>query len=166
MMFTSRSLFVLSTLLLAAPWLAAQSQKKYDGPRPPKPDVPYLLHARHLVETDVTEAKEEKLKNDLRYTLPGTAKARTPMMEPIFLMQSDKLVPEKLTCYRMEVKNGQRELTISAKAKRDSSGRPRRLTVTLLGDKLFKIELAEALDNGEYVLTPEGSNQSFAFSVY
>lgn len=144
----------------------AQAPKKYDGPRPPKADVPYLLHARNLVETDIGEAKEEKIKNDLRYTLPGTtAKARTPLMEPMFLLQTEKLIPEKITCYKMEVKNGLRELIIPTKPKRDAA-RPRRLTVTQVADKLFKIELTEALDNGEYVLTPEGSNQSFGFSVY
>ena len=159
--------FALASTLLVALVAPAQSQKKYDGPRPAKSDVPYLLHARSLVELEASDAKEEKQKNDSRYTLPGaSAKARTPLMEPIFLLQADKLIPEKLACYKLDVKNGQRELMISARPKRNDPARPRRLTVTQVGDKLFRIEVAEALDNGEYVLTPEGSNQSFSFSIY
>jgi hypothetical protein len=165
-MFTRLPLFL---LLAAAPALFAQAQakQKYDGPKPAKADVPYLLHARNLVELDQGEAREEKVKDVTRYTLPGaTAKARTPLMEPIFLLQADKLVPEKLTCYRMQPsKAGQRELNLPAKPKKDSA-RPLRMTVTQAADRLFRIELSETLDNGEYVLTPEGSNQVFAFTVY
>ena len=38
--------------VMAAALLLGQTGKKaYDGPRPPKADVPYLMHARNLVET-------------------------------------------------------------------------------------------------------------------
>ena len=159
-----RSLLI-ATLAMAT--LPAQSRQKYDGPRPPKADVPYLLHARNLVELDTGEAREDKVKDNLRYSLSGsTAKARTPMMEPIFLLKSDKLAPEKLTCYRMEAtKAGQREMAIPSRPKKDST-RPRRMTVTQVADGLYRLELSETLENGEYVLTPEGSNQVFAFAVY
>lgn len=158
---------VLTAGLLLAIGLSAQAKQKYDGPRPPKSDVPYLLHARNLVELDTAEAREEKLKDGTRYSLGGgTAKARTPLMEPIFLLQADKLVPEKLTCYKMDLsKAGQREMLIPFKPKKDSP-RPRRMTVTQVADRLFRVELSESLENGEYVLTPEGSNQVFAFTVY
>src|SRR5262249_4958493 len=54
--------------------------QKYSGPRPTKTDVPYLLHADNLVETEVTEAKEEKRKDDLAYIVPGAnSSARTPL---------------------------------------------------------------------------------------
>ena len=33
--------------------------QKYDGPRPPKKDVVYLLHASNLVATEVQEAQQE-----------------------------------------------------------------------------------------------------------
>jgi hypothetical protein len=163
-MFLNRLLIAGLLLGLA---LSAQPRQKYDGPKPPKADVPYLLHARNLVELDTGEAREEKIKDTTRYSLAGgTAKARTPLMEPIFLLQADKLIPEKLTCYKMELsKAGQREMSIPLKPKKDSP-RPRRMSVTQVADRLFRIELSETLDNGEYVLTPEGSNQVFAFTVY
>ena len=43
------------------------------------------------------------MKDNVRYTLPGaSAKARTPLMEPIFLLKADKLIPEKISCWRMK----------------------------------------------------------------
>ena len=39
---------------LAACWAA--SAQKYDGPRPPKADIPYLKHASELVATEASEA--------------------------------------------------------------------------------------------------------------
>ena len=33
-------------------------------------------------------------------------------------------------------------------------------------DKLYKIEVSDSLEPGEYTLTPEGSNQVFCFQVY
>jgi hypothetical protein len=33
------------------------SAQKYDGPRPPKPDLPYLKHASNLVPTEAGEAQ-------------------------------------------------------------------------------------------------------------
>ena len=44
--------------------LALMAADKYDGPRPPKPDIPYLLHANHLVETEICEAREQGGKKD------------------------------------------------------------------------------------------------------
>ena len=43
-------------LLCALPLLA----QKYSCPRPPKPDLPYLVHADNLVETESAEAKPEE----------------------------------------------------------------------------------------------------------
>jgi hypothetical protein len=50
---------------------AGLAQKKYSGPRPPKPDVPFLLHADNLVPTEVLEANEEKRKNENCRLYPG-----------------------------------------------------------------------------------------------
>ena len=49
---------------------------------------------------------------------------------------------------------------------RRASARPRRLNVTPLGGDLYKIEVDESLENGEYGLTPEDSNQVFCFQVF
>ena len=80
---------------------------------------------------------------------------RTPLAEPVFLFQSDKLAPDSLGLFRLEVKGGSRQVVLSKK-KRDSH--PLRLTVTRLADRLYRIEVNEGLGlgNGEYSLSPEG----------
>lgn len=140
--------------------------QKYTGPRPPKPDLPYLLHASNLVATEPGEAKEEKRKDDTVYAVAGVSSAaKTPLAEPIFLIQAQKLVPEKLQLYKLEVKNGRREILFPAKKRKDGP-RPLYMSVTRLGEGIFRLEANETLENGEYSLTPDGSNQVFCFQVY
>jgi len=156
---------LLRTSLLAFLFLSGLAAQKYSGPRPAKPDVPYLVHADTLVETQVTEAKEEKRKQDIAYVVPGASStAKTPLAGPAFIFQSEQIQADKLQLYRFDVKNGSREVLISHKGK--SSARPLRLYVNPLDGGLFKIEVDEHLDNGEYGLTPDGSNQVFCFQVY
>jgi hypothetical protein len=149
---------------------ALLAQDKYSGPRPPKPDVPYLLHAGSLVETEVGEAKEESRKDWQAYVLGSAASpARTPVAEPVFLLKSEKLAPEKLQLYRIEVKNNRREIAFPTNPKRQKDGpRPIRLSVTRLEPGLFRLEVNHGmgLENGQYGLTPEGSNQVFCFEEY
>ncbi len=145
--------------------LGVIAAQKYSGPRPPKPDAPYLIHADNLVSTEVAEAKEEKRKDDVAYIVDGAASSvKTPLSGPRLLFQADKLAADKLQLYRFDVKNGHREVFFSKKGK--GSARPRRLEVTSLGDGLFRVDVNESLENGEYGLTPEGSNQVFCFQVY
>lgn len=154
-------------VLLAACAALVPAQEKYKGPRPPKPDIPYLVHADNLIETEVTQAREEKRKEAVAYIVEGAASpARTPVAEPFFLLEADQLAPEKFELYRMTVKDGRREVVISPKPK--ESARPLRLSVTRLDERLFRIEVNEGLglENGEYSLTPQGSNQVFCFSEY
>ena len=87
------------------------------------------------------------------------------MAEPIFVMESNKLMADRLQLYKMDVKNGKREVFIPFKPKRDGP-RALRLTVTKLTGNLFRLEAAESLDPGEYSLSPENSNQVFCFQVY
>ncbi len=150
----------LLTCLLAA-WLPAQ---KYTGPRPPKPDVPFLQHADTLVPTEAGAAKEEKIKDDIKYVVAGAASAaKTPLSSPIFLFVSEKGTPEQLRLYKFEVKNGQREIMFSRKKK---GPLPIRITATrLTSDGLFKIEVDDSLAPGEYSLSPDGTNLVFCFSV-
>ncbi|HLJ17212.1 MAG TPA: hypothetical protein VKV15_22145 [Bryobacteraceae bacterium] len=149
-------------LALASSVCAAE---KYNGPRPPKQDVPYLVHADNLIETEVSQASPESRKHDTTYVISGTnSPARTPLAEPIFLIDANTIVPERLEMYRMEVKNGRREITLSGG--RHGSGKPIHITVTPLGDHLYRVEAAEMLEDGEYVLTPNGSNQVFCFEIY
>ena len=150
-------------VLLAFPGTAAE---KYSGPRPPQPDVPYLLHADNLVSTEAANATEEKRKDGTAYAIAGagTSTARTPMAEPIFIFESKTISPEKLGLYRLDVKNGRREVFFPTKAKRGQ--RPLLLSVKRLSDNLYRIEASQFLENGQYSLSPDGSNQVFCFEVY
>ncbi|WP_321478038.1 hypothetical protein [uncultured Paludibaculum sp.] len=158
-------------LLAALVMLAAvlPAQKKYTGPRPAKPDVPFLVHASRLVETESNTATESQSKDGTVYTIPGaTSPARTPVPEPIMVFQSDKINPDRLTLYRMDVKGGSRTLLIPQAGKRGKKddARPLFLMVTPLAPSLFKVEVNEVLPDGEYCLSPEGSNQVFCFTSY
>src|SRR5947208_16666287 len=83
------------------------SAQKYTGPRPSKPDLPYLKHAETLVPTEASEAKEEKgKKDDLTYVIAGASSSETtPLASPILLMDSQKLSAAKLEPHTLEVKN-------------------------------------------------------------
>jgi len=149
-------------LLGAAVMAIAQ---KYDGPRPPKPDLPYLKHASELVPTEVSEAREEKGKKDeITYAIPGAASsARTPLASPIFLLQCDKLNAQALQLFKLEPRNGRREINTSPK----KPMKPIRVEVTRLeSTRLYRIEVTDSLEPGEYSFSPDGSNQVFCFQVY
>jgi hypothetical protein len=145
--------------------VAAMGADDYTGPRPPKPDVLYLVHASNLIPTEVTEAQQESKKDDSTFSVAGTASSvRTPVAEPIFLLRSEKIKPDSLELYRFEVKNGRRQLTLSRKRKEGSG--PFHLSITKLDKDLYRVEADEALENGEYSLSPNGSNAVFCFQVY
>jgi hypothetical protein len=157
---------LLRWLILFLLGAAAGSAQKYTGPRPPKPDVVYLVHADNLVPLEVAEAKQESKKDEVTYTVAGASSpARTPLAEPIFLMQSDKIQADHLELYRMEVKNGRREVSVS-KARRRGGPRPLRLSVSKLDGNLYRVVASEVLENGEYSLSPNDSNAVFCFEVY
>ena len=153
-----------AVLLLLAAACAAWGQK-YTGPRPAKPDLPYLKHAENLIPTEAGEAKEEKGKKDeITYVIAGAAStAKTPLASPIFLYQQDKSSPEVLQLFKLESRNGRRELTVSPKR----PGKPIRVTLTkLTSDGLYRIEVDESLEAGEYSLSPSDSNKVFCFQVF
>lgn len=148
-------------LMLAAAFAAAA--QKYDGPKPPKPDLPYLKHADNLVATEAVSAAQSDKKDETIYTIEGAnSSARTPLAEPIFLLEADKLVPEHIQLVRLESKNGHRELTVSKKKPIHAL----RLNVTHITGKLYRLEADEELEPGEYSLSPSDSNQAFCFQVY
>jgi hypothetical protein len=152
-----------SIILLLAGVAFAQ---KYDGPRPPKKDVIYLLHADNLVPTEMGDATPEGKKNDPVYTFPGASSpARTPLAEPIFILDSDKITPESVELYKMDVKSGHREVKVSGGSRR-SGTKALRLSVTKLDRGLYKMEAAETLDPGQYALSPSSGNHVFCFEVY
>jgi len=139
--------------------------QKYTGPQPEKSDLPYLVHADNLVATEAGEAKNENRKNEVVAVLDGpTCQAATPLASPIFLIRTDQLTPEALQIFKMESKNGKREVVLSRKNK--PVARPVMTAVNRVGDNLYKIEVDQQLGNGEYVVTPSGSDRVFCFRVY
>ena len=90
---------------------------------------------------------------------------RTPLAEPIFILLSEEISPEQLQLYSMKVVKGHRE-TAFPKNRKKRGPRPRHLLLKKLDENLFWIEANEYLDNGEYCLTPEGSNKVFCFQIY
>jgi hypothetical protein len=147
---------------------AALAAQKYDGPRPDKVDMPYLKHASTLIPLDRDEAKEDKRKEGQAYITPGaSAKARTPLAEPILLFDSKSIAPERLSLYRMEAKGGSREVFFfDNPKKRGNSSKVLRLSVTRLTGSLYKLEPTDPLPNGEYAISPADSNVVFTFTIY
>jgi hypothetical protein len=153
---------------LSLPLLAlAAFAQQYSGPRPPKPDIPYLVHADNLLQTEVGEAKEEKGKGAmLSFVIKGAnSSAKTPLASPIFLLRTDKLDADKLQLFRLDSNKGKRAVLYSKRGRR--TAQTYILNVTPVGkDNLFRIEVDQSLTPGEYALTPEGSNQVFCFAVF
>ena len=150
-------------LLLAV--FCAFAQPKYNGPKPEKPDLPYLVHADSLVPTEALEAREQKGKKDqITYIVAGAAStAKTPLASPIFLVQTQDLEAGKLQLYKLEVKSGQREISFSKKKQPASII----VNATQVGSGgLYRVEVEQTLQPGEYALTPEGSNKVFCFAVF
>jgi hypothetical protein len=148
-------------LLLMA---AAASAQKYDGPPPPRADVPYIKQATNLIATEVAQAKEDKRSTETAYIVDGAnSTAKTPLSLPVFILKTSKVAPEKLILYKLESKDGHREVVLSTKNPPDAF----HMEVSRLpGENLYKIEVADTLDTGEYILRQEGSAQVFCFQVY
>jgi hypothetical protein len=154
----------LAAALLSAAMLHGAS--KYSGPRPPKADILYLLHADNLLATETAVAKEETRKDaGVAIVAGASSPAKTPLMEPIFLLKSNQILPDKLAAYKFEVKNGNREVVVSHK-KQKNAAKPIHLVVTKVDEGLYRIEVDQPLENGEYTISPEGSNDTFNFQVY
>src|SRR5437660_393903 len=89
-------LFAALLCLIPAAWA-----QKYTGPRPAKTDVPYLMHASNLVQTEVQEAQQEGKKDSSTYTVPGASStAKTPLAEPILILATEKLTADSLELYK------------------------------------------------------------------
>ncbi len=144
--------------------LAAANAQKYAGQIPPKTDLPYIKHATNLIATEPVDAKEQKSGGEIVDTIEGAnSSSKTPLALPIFILKADKLNPASLQMYRLESKDGHRELTSSMK----KSAEPIHVQVTpLSGDNLYKLDVYNGLDPGEYALIVEGSARMFCFQVY
>ncbi|HUB32931.1 MAG TPA: hypothetical protein VMA31_07880 [Bryobacteraceae bacterium] len=146
---------------LAAP--AQQPPQQYDGPRPTKPDLPFLVQGNLVFATEALEARERKQKKDILFVIDGAASpARTHQASPFFLFEAERIVPETLGLYKLEVNGEQRQILFPGR----KPPKPVLVDVTRLEGNLFKIEVHETLAPGEYALSPEGSNAVFCFAVY
>jgi len=142
--------------------------QKYAGPVPEKADLPYLVQADNLIPTEAATAQEQKgkKKDETLYAIAGAASpAKTPLASPIFLLKAKDLVPEKLELYKLDVKNGRREILIRT-GKKSKSPESLRLDVKRVNDDLVRLEVGVSLANGEYSISPQGSNDVFCFSVF
>ena len=101
--------------------------EKYTGPTPPKPDIPYLVHASNLIETEVAQARQENHKDDSKFAITGAASsARTPLAEPVFLIDAQQISAQSFELYRLDVKGGNREVSVnSSRRRRTINGRAR-----------------------------------------
>jgi len=149
-------------LMLAAGTALVLCAQNSDIPKPPKPDVPYLRQADNLLPTEVAQAQEDKKKDESTYIIAGAASsAKTPLAMPIFIFQSDKIQPESLQLYKLDIKNGHREITMGR-----HGAEPIRMEVTHLSGNLYRLEVYNGLDPGEYSLSPNNSNVAFCFAVF
>jgi hypothetical protein len=163
---TRRALYSIPGLAMLLAGSAATAADRYDGPRPEKQDLLYLMHADNLIPTESVDARQEGKKDEPTYTIPGAnSTARTPLAEPIFLLRSDLVDPERLELYKLDVKNGHREVTV---AKRRRGGtKALHLTVTKLDGRLYRVEVDEPLDDGQYAISSSDSEtHAFCFEVY
>lgn len=156
----------LFAVLIATLLTPAFAEVDYRGPKPPKPDVPYLVHGDTLIETDQAEATQSEDKKRTVYTTPGIAAvARTPLAEPIFLIRPEKIKPEQLSLYRMTIEKGNREISFHAKPDKNDP-EPVPLLFETRKDGSVIIEANKYLENGEYCLSPSGANTVFCFQIY
>jgi hypothetical protein len=135
------------------------------GPKPDKKDVPYLVHANTLVQTEVAKSSAENSPEGARYTVPGeTSPARTPLALPIFLLDAVEIKPEKVRLIRRAAKSGHREVVLLKRPGPEDA--PILLTVTNLGGGVYRFETVNEIENGEYALNVTGANQFFCFTVF
>ena len=134
-------------------------------PKPPKPDIPFLLHANNLIETESSVAFEHSTKKNLFYGVANRSSGvNTPMARPEFVILTNRLSPYHLKLYGFESKLEHREILLRKKKKKIA--RPYFLSVDQLDETIFHIHVDDILENGEYCLTPDDSNKVFCFTVY
>lgn len=160
---TMRSTLVFAFAVFAISACSLEAAEKYTGPVPPKPDIPYLLHAANLVETEVANAQPGR-KNDTFVIEGASSPARTPLAEPIFIIDARNIQPDTFELYRLEVKGGKREVNLDGGGRHGSHAL--HLAVRSLGGHLYRVEADEALEDGEYALSPNGDNHAFCFEIY
>ena len=154
-------------LLAAQPLLAID---KYDGPRPRKKDVLYVVHADNLTGDGGGNGKPNLRISDVNHLFgPGAASASSHTTgRAHLLMAPDENHPGQLgVCIDSMSGTAGERFCITGKKRRLSLKQfSRHLSLRSLEHGLTRIEASEPLDPGEYSISPEGSNTAFCFSVY
>jgi hypothetical protein len=141
---------------------ATAQTPKYSGPVPPSSDLPFLKHASNLLPAEAVEVKEEKRKDETVYIVAGeSSSSKTPLGLPVFLLKTEKLNPLKLQMYRLQAADGHREISASGKKNAETI----HVIVTRVADSLFKLEVGDSLENGEYMLSLEDTSKAFCFAI-
>ncbi len=65
----------------------------------------------------------------------------------------------------LDVKGGNREVSVNS-SRRHGGNHALHLAVKQLSGHLYRVEVDEPLENGEYALSPNGENRSFCFEIY
>jgi hypothetical protein len=123
-------------LPLLAHAIGAALAQTYSGPTPTKSDLPYLKGAN--------------------------SPAHTPLALPVFLIKTAKFDPKGLSLYRLEAKDGRRQISASTKKSADVI---QVLVTRLTPNGVFRMEVTDSLESGEYALILEGTNQGFCFQI-
>ncbi len=141
------------------------AQLPYPVPLPPQKDLPYLVHGDNLVATEARVAESRERRFDTVFAVPGeAAAARTPLASPIFVFDAGRIDAGKFQLYRLEAGAGHRELAVQRRGR--GGAKAFRINVYPVSGGVYRIEAAESLPNGEYALTPDGTNDVFCFTVY
>lgn len=143
--------------------------QEYDGPNPPKPDIPYLLHAHNLIEPEISEAQlVERNNEDANIIAGASSPVRTPLAEPIFIFESQDIPVEDLSLWQMETTKNTREIAFpnNPERQRRRGPFPVHLTVKPLAGDMYWLEVNQYLENGEYCMSPNGSQTVFCFQIY
>jgi len=135
------------------------------GPKPEKKDVPYLVHTNSLVETEIIKPGAAEAAAGTVYSVPGeSSPARTPLALPVFLLDASGIQPQTPRLIRLTSKAGHREAIVLKKP--DPNDAQILLTVTNLGAGLYRFEVVNEIENGEYALIAPGSPLLFCFTVF
>lgn len=141
------------------------AQEAYNGPVPAHRNVPYLVHADSLVETEAGSARERLLKDGMIYFVPGDrSPSRTPLACPTLVIDADGAEVEKLRLFRLRVRGDHREIAFSRRDK--SGGAVLRTHVTRISGGIYRVSVLDSLEPGEYALSPDGSDAVFCFAVF
>jgi hypothetical protein len=138
---------------------------EYAGPRLPRKDTVYLVHADQLIATEASVARQQTTANEITYIVSGeSSTARTPLARPTLLIEAENLTADKFRLFPLDVRNGHHELNFHYKGR--GGAFPRRADIANTAADIGRIDVLDSLSAGEYALSPDGVNDVFCFEVF